>query len=313
MPMFSLYYIPKEKYTIDNYIENISSSEISQMINSLQEKRVQLFLPKFRIEQDNDLKEILKSLNLGICLSDNANFSKISDEIKLKIEKIIQKGYLEVNEEGTEFVLVTFVELDMILAPAPQKVEPPIIMDCNRPFLFLISPDIQNIPKDYFLVASVVNEFKNCQPVIINRERVIIYGDKKVGKTFLIQTLCENFLDNDIFTFKDLEIDGKKYKFDIIEYKNQTYYRDSNIQIYVFNICDLESFNNLKNIFYKTHNSKAKIGFVGFKWNEKVNVNNEEINKFAEEYNAKSFLLIPKEDVECLKKILVSLHQENNQ
>ena len=30
--------LPKEEYTIDNYIENISSLEISQMLNSLEEK-----------------------------------------------------------------------------------------------------------------------------------------------------------------------------------------------------------------------------------------------------------------------------------
>jgi len=301
--------LPKEKYTIDNYIENISSLEISQMLNSLEEKRVSLYLPKFKIEQDNDLKDILESLNLNICLSDNANFSKISNKIKLKIAKLLQKGYIEVNEEGTEFVIITCVECNEILAPAPGELDPPIIMDCNRPFLFLISPDIQNIPKDYFFVASIVNEFKNCQPKIIKREKVMIYGDEKAGKTFLIQTLCENYKDNDIFITKDLEIDGIKYKFDIQEDKFHSHWRNSNIQIYVFNISDLESFYSMKNIFYKTSDRKAKIGFVGFKWNEKVAINNDEISKFAEECNAKTCLFIPKEDVECLKKVLVFLHQ----
>ena len=211
-------------------------------------------------------------MNLDICLSDNANFSKISNKIKLKIDKLFHKEYLEVNEEGTEFVIVTCVEINEIYSPAPQKVDITIIMDCNRPFLFLISPDIKNIPKDYFLIASVVNKFKNCQPMIVRREKVIIFGDKNVGKTFLIQALCESYKDSDFFTSKNLEIDGKKYKFDIHEDKFQRNYRDFNIQIYVFNICNLESFDNIKNIFYKTYHNNADIGFVGFKWNEKVNV-----------------------------------------
>ena len=172
------------------------------MINSLEEKRVKLYLPKFKIEKDNDFKDILKSMNLDICLSDNANFSKISNKIKLKIDKLLQKGYIEINEEETEFVIVTCVEINEIYSPAPQKVDITIIMDCNRPFLFLISPAIKNIPKDYFLIASVVNKFKNCQPMIVRREKVIIFGDKNVCKTFLIQALCESYKDIDFLLLK---------------------------------------------------------------------------------------------------------------
>ena len=237
----SAYVILPKTYTIDNYIENITSWEISTMLNSLTQKRVKLFLSKFKIEQNNDFKEILKTMNINICLSENANFSKISEIIKLKIEKILQKGYIEVNEKGTEAVIVTCIVNDEILAPALPKLEPPIIMNCNKPFLFFISPDIKNIPKDYFLFASVVNEFKDCQPLIITQKKVSILGDKKVGKTFLINTLCENYKDNDIFIIKDMIIEDKKYRFEIWENKYKVQ-RNSNIVIYVFNISDLKSF-----------------------------------------------------------------------
>lgn len=103
-----------------------------------------------------------------------------------------------------------------------------------------------------------------------------------------------------------MEIDGKKYIFNIYETKYD--YINIDIQIYVFNICDLKSFNNMKIIVDKTY-KLGKIVFVGFKWNENVVVKNEEINKFAEKYNAKVSIFIPNEDVECLKKVLVSLHQ----
>lgn len=121
-------------------------------------------------------------MNLDICLSDNANFSKIAN--KLKIGKLLQKGYIEVNEEGTETVIISSIftkfytcdDMDIIRS---------LIMDCDRPFLFLISPDIENIPKDYFLIASVVNEFKNCQPRLIYEEVITIYmGIKKLVKLF---------------------------------------------------------------------------------------------------------------------------------
>ena len=42
--------------------------------------------------------------------SDAANFSSISDE-NLKVDKVVQKAYIEVNEEGSEAVSVTYGEL----------------------------------------------------------------------------------------------------------------------------------------------------------------------------------------------------------
>ncbi len=68
---------------------------------------------------------------------------------------------------------MTCIINDEIYAPALPKLEPPIIMNCNKPFLFFISPDIKNIPTDYFLFASVVNEFKNCQPLIITQKKFL--------------------------------------------------------------------------------------------------------------------------------------------
>ena len=64
-----------------------------------------------------------------------ADFSNISDHVKLYIDDVIQKAYIKVDEEGTEAAAVTAVVMKLTCCvDRPQE----IIMTVNRPFLFLI-------------------------------------------------------------------------------------------------------------------------------------------------------------------------------
>ena len=298
--------LPRINFTIDNFINNLSSSELSNMINSLYYRRVTLFLPKFKIEENNiDFIEVLKSINLKYCFSEKANFEKISKKIKLYIEKIYQKGYIEVNEKGTEAVIITLLREDIILMPNAQNPDEPIIMNCNRPFLFFISPDMTDLPKDNFLFASIVNKIEGFQTSVTISMRVLIYGEEKVGKTFLIKSTVESFKDNDNFISQKMTINNQNYHFNIFEInKNfKAYYPKKNdIQIFVFNSSDINSFYNLKNIFYE--NNRYGIScIVGIKWNENNIINFEEIEKFIQENNIK-FIQISPNDKDSLKQIL---------
>lgn len=49
---------------------------------------VDLFLPKFSINADASLESTLKEMGIIAAFSDKADFSEISDEIKLKVSKV---------------------------------------------------------------------------------------------------------------------------------------------------------------------------------------------------------------------------------
>lgn len=68
---------------------------------------IDLFLPKFKIESKIDLKKSLNALDMNQMFEDTANFTGIMDVPPLKVSKIVQKSFIEVNEEGSEAAAAT--------------------------------------------------------------------------------------------------------------------------------------------------------------------------------------------------------------
>ncbi|XP_040921044.1 alpha-1-antitrypsin homolog [Toxotes jaculatrix] len=91
---------------------------------------VSLFLPKFSISVDASLADTLKELGMTDAFSDNADFSGMSDEVKLKVSKVSHQAVLSVDETGTEAAATTTIEVMPMSLPET--------MTLNRPFLVFI-------------------------------------------------------------------------------------------------------------------------------------------------------------------------------
>lgn len=87
-------------------------------------------LPKFKAEYKRELNEALTNMGLGIAFSNTAYFTKINKNAFLQISEVLQKTFIEVNEEGTEAAAVTGVEIVLTSAG------PSFIAD--HPFLYMI-------------------------------------------------------------------------------------------------------------------------------------------------------------------------------
>ncbi|XP_023247758.1 alaserpin-like, partial [Copidosoma floridanum] len=69
-------------------------------------KEVQVSLPKFKIESTVDLKRVVQRLGMTDMFTDRANFTGIALE-PLKVDKVVQKAFIEVNEKGSEAAAAT--------------------------------------------------------------------------------------------------------------------------------------------------------------------------------------------------------------
>ncbi|MFH1942131.1 MAG: serpin family protein [bacterium] len=127
--------LPKEARTVDELIREITSEKVSAWASSFNKKDVLLHLPKFKLEYDKKLNDILTALGMGVAFeAGRADFTRINPDVDLFISNVKHKTFVEVDEEGTEAAAATVVEITLTSAGG----NPQFLMICNRPFIFLI-------------------------------------------------------------------------------------------------------------------------------------------------------------------------------
>ncbi|XP_033846920.1 alpha-1-antitrypsin homolog [Periophthalmus magnuspinnatus] len=114
--------------------------------DSLTRNSVDLFLPKFSVSGDVALDESLKELGMTDAFSDIADFSGISEEVKLKVSKSSHKAVLSVDETGTEAAAATTIEV------MPMSMPERMILD--RPFLSFI---LEHSTKSILFMGKISN------------------------------------------------------------------------------------------------------------------------------------------------------------
>ncbi|XP_071562407.1 serine protease inhibitor 3/4-like isoform X2 [Temnothorax nylanderi] len=117
---------------------------------------VRLFLPKFKTESKLNLGDTLsQKMGLDKPFSDNAEFGGISD-VPLKIDKVVQKAFIEVNEEGSKATAVL-----TLLTGGGYSVPIRKVFDANRPFYYYIRHNVGTFDKrhGYYYIRQNVGPF----------------------------------------------------------------------------------------------------------------------------------------------------------
>ncbi len=118
----------------ESYLDPVNLSVLEQSSSS---RRVMVYLPKFKIETQYSLKEMLSAMGMPTAFSSAADFSGMDGAQDLYINDVYHKAYIEVNEQGTEAAAATGAVMNM-MAVAPGSQEPVPVFRADHPFLFLI-------------------------------------------------------------------------------------------------------------------------------------------------------------------------------
>jgi serine protease inhibitor len=125
-------FLPHPEKNIDSLIAKFNQENWNLWIGSFSKHELTLYLPKFTLEYELTLNDVLKALGMGIAFDPlKADFSKMyKGPESLFISKVKHKTFVDVNEEGTEAAAVTSVGLAMTSVGT--------IMRIDRPFVFVI-------------------------------------------------------------------------------------------------------------------------------------------------------------------------------
>jgi serpin B len=125
-------FLPKK--TLDDLFKNFTAEQFQQWTKQMELRGGILELPKFKLQNEYELKPVLSVMGMQQAFTPEADFRGISKE-RIYISRIEQKTYVDVNEEGTEAAAVTGIFATRSAAVAELR---PFYMDVNHPFLMAI-------------------------------------------------------------------------------------------------------------------------------------------------------------------------------
>jgi serpin B len=143
--------LPKQIDGLANLEKRLSRAFLKELLTAGEGREVDVELPKFRIDSEFRLVEVLESLGMPGAFSRHADFSRMSKQEGLFLSAVIHKTLVDVNEEGTEAAAATAARGPALSDEPPPK---PVEFRADHPFVFLIW-DVRT--KSILFLGRVVN------------------------------------------------------------------------------------------------------------------------------------------------------------
>ncbi|KAK1135511.1 hypothetical protein K0M31_000100 [Melipona bicolor] len=125
--------LPNEIEGLLDVQKKLQNINLTNILNQGIEEEIRLHLPKFKVESKMILNNNLIKMGLTDAFTASANFSGISNE-NLAIDTVVQKAFIEVNEEGTEAAAATGIGF-ALTASLPRQT---LVFKIDKPFYFAI-------------------------------------------------------------------------------------------------------------------------------------------------------------------------------
>jgi serpin B len=132
---------------LSSFEQQLTAATFAEVTYAMSTRAVDLYLPKFRFDAPLEVKPILQELGMTDAFTDGAaDFSPIDGTRDLVITDVLHKGFVAIDERGTEAAAATAVIV------GPTSIPEPATMLVDRPFLFFI----RDIPTDAILFVGRV-------------------------------------------------------------------------------------------------------------------------------------------------------------
>ena len=124
--------LPAVGTNIDDFAVQLTQQYWSSFSNGWFTREAELSVPKFKLEYEKSLNDMLKAMGMSVAFSRDADFTNIDKRGQLYISEVKHKTFVQVDEEGTEAAAVTSVGVGMT------AIGQNFVMRVDRPFMFVI-------------------------------------------------------------------------------------------------------------------------------------------------------------------------------
>lgn len=130
-----LVFLPVKGVKLSEVEKEMNLDLVQKTCREMQKQKVYLSLPKFKHESTMRISSQLKSLGVKSMFTyGSADFSGIDGTKELFVGEIIQKAFIEVEEEGTKAAAATA----LVMRCGSAMTEPPKRFNANHPFFYAI-------------------------------------------------------------------------------------------------------------------------------------------------------------------------------
>jgi serine protease inhibitor len=126
--------LPNPNADIDAFAESFDQAKWNSLVGSLHNSNLQVYLPRFRMEWQRRLDDDLQQLGMRLAFY-NADFTRMSPlGLSLIITRVLQKTFVDVDEEGTEAAAATIVGVGLTSAPSAFRADHPFLVVIRERF-----------------------------------------------------------------------------------------------------------------------------------------------------------------------------------
>ncbi|CAL8272771.1 unnamed protein product [Merluccius merluccius] len=120
--------LPNSDYTVIE--DQITAKRFKLWVKMLQKTKLEVNMPRFKMEQSYSLHRILPSMGVSTIFNTAANLTRLSKDKGIKVSEVLHKAVMEVDELGTTAAAATRVGITPFSLPRAFQI--------NRPFFFFL-------------------------------------------------------------------------------------------------------------------------------------------------------------------------------
>lgn len=136
-------FLPDSDQSLAAFVDRLDSARWARWMHAFRLNDVDVQMPTFRVEQEMTLRPPLAQLGMAVAFDrSRADFSRMLPANYLRdsnafIGRVLQRTYIDVNEQGTVAAAATMLEMSVPTSAPP----PPIPFVVDRPFCVAIRDD----------------------------------------------------------------------------------------------------------------------------------------------------------------------------